>query len=153
MASRSRSLARRLLPEAARPTADALAHRVHTAATRRLNVREWLREQRQLARMTRGSILEFRGHRIAVNDPPNVRVLCHDLFDNHIYGFRSEESAPRILDLGGNIGMSVIYFKDLYPAATIVALEPDPAIFPYLEENLRLNGLEGVELLQAAVAD
>jgi FkbM family methyltransferase len=80
-------------------------------------------------------------------------VLCRDLFDYHIYGFQSETRDPRILDLGGNIGMSVIYFKDQYPTAKIVALEPDPAIFPYLEENVRLNGLEEVELVQAAVAD
>jgi FkbM family methyltransferase len=103
--------------------------------------------------MTHGSTLEFRGHRVLVNDPPNVRVLCRDLFDNQIYGFHSERPDPRILDLGGNIGMSVLYFKDLYPAATVVALEPDPAIFPYLEQNVRQNGLEGVEIVQAAVSD
>ena len=111
-----------------------------------------MHERRQLARIERGSTLEFRGHRIVVNDPPNVRVLCRDLFDNHVYNFQSEQPDPRILDCGSNIGMSVIYFKDLYPAAAIVALEPDPAIFPYLEENIRLNGLERIELVQAAVA-
>jgi FkbM family methyltransferase len=41
----------------------------------------------------------------------------------------------------------------LFPASTIVALEPDPAIFPFLKENVRRNGLEGVELVHAAVAD
>jgi FkbM family methyltransferase len=153
MTSRARYLARRLVPAWARPAADDLASRGLSLAARVAHGREWVHEQRQLGRISRGSTLEFRGHRIVVNDPPNVRVLCRDLFDNHIYSFRSAQRDPRILDCGSNIGMSVMYFKDLYPAATIVALEPDPAIFPYLEENVRLNGLTRVELMQAAVAD
>lgn len=153
MASHARSLARRLVPASMRPAAESIATHGLAAATRARHGREWLREQKQLAGITRGSTLEFRGHRVLVNDPPNVRVLCRDLFDNHIYGFESERPDPRILDVGANIGMSVIYFKDLYPAATIVALEPDPAIFPYLEQNVGRNGLEGVELVQAAVSD
>jgi FkbM family methyltransferase len=154
MGSRVRHLAWRLLPEKLQPFADALATTGSlSAAVQALRRPGWLREQRELARIAPGSTLDFRGHRIVVNDPPNVRVLCRDLFDGHIYGFRSERRDPRILDCGSNIGMSVIYFKDLYPAATIVALEPDPAIFPYLEENVRLNGLDRVELVHAAVAD
>jgi FkbM family methyltransferase len=153
MGSRVRYLVSRLVPERIRPFAEALAAMPLGEAARALSSPSWLREQRQLARIERGSTLDYRGHRIVVNDPPNVRVLCRDLFDSQIYGFRSERRDPRILDCGSNIGMSIIYFKDLYPASTIVGLEPDPAIFPYLEQNVGLNALDGVEIMQAAVAD
>ncbi len=153
MGSRARNVARQLMPGRARPVADAVATGSVSAAARALHAPRWLWERSRLARIARGSTLEFRGHRIVVNDPLNVRWICRDVFDNRIYGFESQRTDPRILDCGSNIGMSVIYFKDLYPAATILALEPDPAIFPYLEENVRLNGLDNVQLVQAAVAD
>lgn len=57
-----------------------------------------------------------------------------------------------ILDCGSNIGMSILYFKHVYPKARIIGFEPDPAIFPYLQENMTRNGLKDVQLVQAALA-
>lgn len=47
--------------------------------------------------------------------------------------------------------MSVLYFKHAYPQARIIGFEPDPAIFPYCQENIVRNGLKNVQLVQAAV--
>ena len=44
------------------------------------------------------------------------------------------------------------YFKHIYPQARIIGFEPDPAVFPYLEENVARNGLKDVKLVQAALA-
>jgi FkbM family methyltransferase len=137
------------VPSFARP---ALAGIVAGAARQRRRAEDRLAERR-LSRIGPGDTFTYRGHTIRVNDSENVRVLCRDLFDGGIYGFDADRPDPRILDCGSNIGMSLLYFKDLYPGATIVALEPDPAIFPYLEENVRTNGLSGVELVHAAVGD
>ena len=54
------------------------------------------------------------------------------------------------MDLGANVGLSVLFFKLIYPKAKISAFEPDPVIFSYLERNIRGNGYEDVELFKKA---
>lgn len=78
--------------------------------------------------------------------------LYEDIFINHVYGFDAQRPDPRILDCGANIGMSVLYFKHRYPEARIVGFEPDPTILTFLEENIKRNGLTGVEVVNAALA-
>lgn len=46
-----------------------------------------------------------------------------------LYGSLSE--APRIIDGGANIGLSVIYFKQLFPRSRTTAFEPDAKILAY----------------------
>jgi FkbM family methyltransferase len=46
-------------------------------------------------------------------------------------------AAPRvILDLGANIGIATLLLRARYPAATVVAVEPDPATFRKLAHNV-----------------
>ena len=52
--------------------------------------------------------------------------------------------------MGANIGLSIIYFKQLYPTAEIVALEADPRIFDYLQKNIATFNYEGITLLNKA---
>jgi FkbM family methyltransferase len=56
------------------------------------------------------------------------------------------------LDCGSNIGVSILYFKHLYPQARVVGFEPDTRVFPYLEGNIARNRLQGVRLVQAALS-
>jgi FkbM family methyltransferase len=64
-----------------------------------------------------------------------------ELFINNIYKFNTTNPQPFIIDCGANIGMSVLYFKSIYPNATIFAFEPDKEVFKYLEKNTKLNGV------------
>lgn len=57
--------------------------------------------------------------------------------------------AEVIIDAGANVGYSVLYFKNKYPAAKIICIEPDPNSFEILKENC--NGLSNVILLNAAL--
>jgi FkbM family methyltransferase len=43
-----------------------------------------------------------------------------------------------IIDAGANVGMSAVYFALQYPAAKIVAIEPELTSFRILEKNARL---------------
>lgn len=70
---------------------------------------------------------------------------------NEIYKFESATTNPVIIDCGANIGMSVIYFKLLYPTAFIEAFEPDAATFEILAKNCSVNNLSTVTLKKAAV--
>lgn len=100
----------------------------------------------------RGGEIGVHGFRVRILDPRNAWVMAKDIFENEIYGFEARSSAPTIIDCGSNIGMSVLYFKMKHPTSRITAFEADPAVFRVLEENIRRNGLTGVDAVQAAVS-
>jgi len=59
-----------------------------------------------------------------------------ELFVDEVYCCVLSTDAPYILDCGANIGLSVIYFKQQWPKAKIVAFEPDPKNFDHLTKNI-----------------
>jgi FkbM family methyltransferase len=79
--------------------------------------------------------------------------MYKDIFVNRIYHFDAQSPDPIILDCGSNIGMSILYFKHIYPKARITAFEPDPSIFPCLRENMIRNGLTDVRLVNACLSE
>jgi FkbM family methyltransferase len=70
--------------------------------------------------------------------------LFNEIFVDQQYHFVADRENPFIIDCGSNIGMSVLYFKMLYPRSTILAFEPDRDAFLCLVTNIRANGLESV---------
>jgi FkbM family methyltransferase len=60
-------------------------------------------------------------------------------------------AAPVILDLGANIGISLLWFLGLHPDARIHAFEPAGDNLRFLEKNI--EGLANVTLQRAAVGD
>jgi FkbM family methyltransferase len=72
---------------------------------------------------------------------------------NGTYSFATPNPAPRILDCGANIGMATLFFKALYPAASITAVEPAPETFERLQLNVASNHLRDVTLINAALAE
>ena len=66
------------------------------------------------------------------------------------YGQVLPQTEPTmILDLGSHIGASVLFWRERFPEARIVAVEPDPVTFRRLRRNV--GGLPGVELRNLAV--
>jgi len=60
----------------------------------------------------------------------------------------------KFVDLGANEGyFTVLGAKICGPRGRVVAVEPQDRLLPVIEENLRLNGLEWVHVVQAAVSD
>lgn len=90
-------------------------------------------------------------HKIWLTDPYWFILNHQEIFEEEIYKFIPKRPDPFILDCGSNIGLSIIYFKHLYPEAQIVGFEPDPNIFEVLTQNLRAYNFQDVELLQKAV--
>lgn len=66
---------------------------------------------------------------------------------------RPLKKKPVIIDCGSYIGLSLIYFKQRYPEATIIAFEPDPKAFSYLKKNVHDNNLKHVTLHQKALSN
>ena len=110
-------------------------------------------ERRRLERWPRyvPTTTVFRGNPFAVVDACTFLAGSDEIFGERIYEFQTSKPAPRILDCGANIGLSVLYFKTIHPGARVVAFEPDPAIFRVLEANVASFKLRDVELRQAAV--
>jgi FkbM family methyltransferase len=75
----------------------------------------------------------------------------HEIFVDKTYWFKSDSPTPTILDCGSNVGLSVIYFKQLYPQSKVIAFEPDASNFNLLQRNLTSFGLTDVELNKKAI--
>jgi FkbM family methyltransferase len=87
---------------------------------------------------------------LKIPDTASFLSAYHEIFVNRIYDFAPSSSRPYIIDLGANIGLSVLYFKSLCPNAEICALEADPNIFDYLQHNIVDNGYTDVTILNKA---
>ncbi|MER3424316.1 MAG: hypothetical protein C4293_14940 [Nitrospiraceae bacterium] len=97
-------------------------------------------------------IMSLGKYTVVINDGWNFYAICKDIFTRRIYHFESCRPAPFILDCGSNIGGAILYYKQVYPQARIIGFEPDPAVFPYLQENVARNGLADIKLVQPALA-
>lgn len=79
--------------------------------------------------------------------------LKREVFSHNEYYFETDKPNPVIIDAGAHIGLTTLYFKSLYPAAKIIAIEPNPTLFALLEKNVWENQLEDVTLINGALSD
>lgn len=89
----------------------------------------------------------FLSYYIITPDYTEFFPLFRDIFIRKDYYFETKSSSPYIIDGGGNIGMSVLFFKYLYPSSRIAVFEPSPSIFEVLKKNIEINKLQGVALI------
>lgn len=82
----------------------------------------------------------------------NLMYLFKEIFISKEYYFQTEKLNPKIIDCGANIGMSILYFKFLYPACSIIAFEPNPTAFSLLKKNIFQNNLLDVDLRDIALS-
>jgi FkbM family methyltransferase len=79
----------------------------------------------------------------------SVSSLAHlhrEIFVDLQYWFRARRSDPVIVDGGSNIGMSLLFFKVLYPGARVIAFEPAARAHELLIHNVERNSLQDVEV-------
>lgn len=75
----------------------------------------------------------------------------NELFVEEVYKFNSDKKDPVIIDCGSNIGLSLIYFKRLFPDAKVIGFEPDNDICAMAKHNLQQFGINDIDLQQKAV--
>lgn len=95
--------------------------------------------------------IPFVGKRLMTYSLRMLTVLFDEIFVNLEYWFQAENPHPYILDCGSNVGVSIIFFKMLYPQAKIIGFEPSPRTFELLTQNIAAYGLTDVEVYQLAV--
>lgn len=82
---------------------------------------------------------------------PLLQYLFREVFVDPDYCFEARRPSPVILDCGCNIGMSICFFKSLFPGCKIMGFEPAADSFALLTQNVQANGLKDVALHQAAL--
>ena len=105
-----------------------------------------------------GGKQRFKEYKVSVNgwdltipDAASFLSSYREIFVDNIYKFKFSNDKPKILDLGANVGLSILFFKKFYPNSEIMALEPDPNIFRCLKKNIYGNGFKDVNLINKAV--
>lgn len=91
------------------------------------------------------------GYQVTHRGDGQLRYLFNEVFLDACYFFQPDNTAPAILDCGSNIGMSILFFKKLYPNARISSFEPDPSTFAALQTNIAQNAIANVALNQLAL--
>jgi len=97
--------------------------------------------------------LRFLGFTVDIVSMNEFFILVQEIFIREVYYFNFNIDNPVIFDAGSNIGMSVLYFKYLYPNSFIYAFEPSPKTFEILQYNTSENNLKNVELFNVGLSD
>lgn len=94
--------------------------------------------------------IKVKGGEICYFSALELAHCFEEIFANKIYE-QTFPSGAYIIDCGANIGLSILYFKQVAPDAFIDAFEPDTRNFSLLEKNVKRFNLENVNLHKAAV--
>lgn len=110
------------------------------------------KEETTIERYVHGQVTLF-GKQFNYVDLPSFDFIKNEIFNLEIYKFNSVKKQPYIIDCGANIGLSVLYFKKVYPEARITAFEPDPNVYRVLRTNVKTYELTTIELYEKALWD
>jgi FkbM family methyltransferase len=94
---------------------------------------------------------ELFGSHITFHSYANLAFLFREIFIDKDYYVALSNNAPTIIDCGANEGLSILFFKMIYPNANIIGFEPHPKSFAVLSKNIEHNNLQHVTLINKAV--
>ncbi len=117
---------------------------------------DYRRKARELSRLRalpryRRTTTNILGKTVEAVDGASFVSMYGEIFEQQIYRFETKNPQPYIIDGGANIGLSVLYFKRLYPASRILAFEADEEVFSVLKKNVETSGHENVEMVCRAL--
>jgi FkbM family methyltransferase len=96
------------------------------------------------------------GERLFLRGQPATDVAtAFEIFVAEVYrqvGPEPDPDVKRIVDVGANVGMSLVYWARRYPNARLVAFEPHPIHVASLKRNLQENGISDRVELHAVAA-
>lgn len=95
--------------------------------------------------------VSFPGYKLKVPDLSSFAWQYWEIILKKCYFFKTGNPQPLIIDCGGNIGLSALYFSRLYPKALIKVFEADTAIAEICKTNLETNNVANAEVIAKAV--
>ena len=87
--------------------------------------------------------------------PAHDLSVAHEVFVQKVYrpeAIANGRDVSRIVDVGSNVGYTLVYFGLRYPEAALVAFEPHPTHVELLKRNVALNNLSARVRIHAAAA-
>jgi FkbM family methyltransferase len=93
----------------------------------------------------------YRNYKLTVNDFISVAYQIKEYFGDERMKFNTTSNNPVIIDCGANVGVSILYFKYLFPLAKIEGFEPDPKTVKLLKDNLDKNKVTDVIIHEKAI--
>lgn len=85
------------------------------------------------------------------NDPRSLFSEYDIIFNKKAYHFDTSTPTPLVIDGGGHIGTSTLYFKSIYPQSKIIVFEPDPHSLKLLRKNLDANKLTDIQVIESGL--
>jgi FkbM family methyltransferase len=101
--------------------------------------------------IARGQRFQFPWGPVEFQSASDLRGQYGEIFVRRHYAFQPRCPDPVIIDAGGNIGMSAIWFKQEYPQARVTVYEADPEQAAVLQRNLAAAAITDVQVENAAV--
>lgn len=96
--------------------------------------------------------VQFRRRRVHFGRLATAVALIDEIWARGEYDPPCKESPTVILDVGANIGVSVLWWNHLFPDARVIAVEPDPVSVALLRKNVAEWGLTyRTHVLESAV--
>ncbi|QOY54069.1 FkbM family methyltransferase [Candidatus Sulfurimonas marisnigri] len=92
-------------------------------------------------------------YKVSFLDFDLFKYLYKEIFLSNEYYFTADNKQPYIIDCGSNIGMSILYFKTIYPESKIIAFEPGKETYACLLKNIENNNLDNVAAYEVALSD
>ncbi len=95
--------------------------------------------------------IDFLNFKFEVPDALSFIWQFKEIFVEEYYRFETSSKVPVIYDCGANVGTSCAFFKSIYPQARIIAFEPNLKVVDYLENNIRNNSLQNIDVVSKAI--
>jgi FkbM family methyltransferase len=86
----------------------------------------------------------FLGYKVYGYNYDTLYYLFNEIFITNEYSFKTSVTEPVIIDCGANLGMSILYFKKMFPNSKIIAFEANPRVFDLLLSNMEVNKISNV---------
>lgn len=118
--------------------------------------KEILRSYKQLilfkeSELARSNYLNILGYNVCFTSLQNLKQFFYEMFVETQYYFHTDKESPLIIDGGSNFGLSIFFFKYVYPKAKIIAFEPEEKAYEILKRNIEINRLKNITIENFAI--
>lgn len=94
---------------------------------------------------------KFLGFKVSFDSYNDFFWTFREIFVLGDYYFKTDSEVPVCIDCGGNIGITTLYFKYIYPNSKVYTFEAEPHNVDLINKNIKDSKIEGVTVIGKAV--